>query len=186
MLKPRVIIMLTLDKGVLTRTKRFVPDYGYTLNFVDLSGADELFVIDVTPGRMGKRTHLAQAIREAINSVAGSPIAGIVLISDGQDNAPDDDPVAAAEFAAQRTKKKGGVQIFPIAVGDASPPRNLQVVELDAQEYVWQGDPFELQATVSATGLGEQSVQVELYETLMEREGGQPGKDSNNQTPFGH
>ena len=41
--------MLTLDKGVLTRTKRFVPDYGYTLNFVDLSGADELFVIDVTP-----------------------------------------------------------------------------------------------------------------------------------------
>ena len=49
MLKPRVIIMLTLDKGVLTRTKRFVPDYGYTLNFVDLSGADELFVIDVTP-----------------------------------------------------------------------------------------------------------------------------------------
>ena len=49
MLKPRVIIMLTLDKGVLTRTKKFVPDYPYTLNFVDLSGADELFVIDVTP-----------------------------------------------------------------------------------------------------------------------------------------
>ncbi|MCH8922961.1 MAG: VWA domain-containing protein, partial [Planctomycetes bacterium] len=131
-------------------------------------------VIQTGEGQMGKYTHLARAIREAIGSVAGSPIAGIILITDGQDNARDDDPVDAAEFAAQRTKKKGGVQIYPIAVGDASPPRNLQVVELDAKEIVWQGDEFEITAVLSANGLGDQSVQVELYQRLIEREGGQP------------
>jgi uncharacterized membrane protein len=42
---------------------------------------------------------------------------------------------------------------------------------------VWQGDPFEIGATLSAEGLGELSVQVELYERLIERESGQPGDD---------
>ena len=134
-------------------------------------------VIDTGLGKMGKRTHLARAIRDAIASVAGSPIAGIVLITDGQDNSAGDDPLAAALFASERTKKKGGVQIFPLAVGDASPPRNLQVVEVGAEDYVWQGDPFDVQATLSANGLGDQTVQVELYERLIEREGGQPGND---------
>lgn len=45
MLKRRVVIMLTLLDGVLFRTKKFIPDYRYTLNFVDLAAADEVVCI---------------------------------------------------------------------------------------------------------------------------------------------
>ncbi len=42
MLAKRLILSLTLNEGVLFRTKRFRPDYRYTLNFVDLELADEI------------------------------------------------------------------------------------------------------------------------------------------------
>jgi len=40
---------LTINEGILFRTKKFKPDYRYTLNFVDIDLADEIFVIDVSP-----------------------------------------------------------------------------------------------------------------------------------------
>jgi cyclase len=49
-LKQRVILCLAINDGVLFRTKRFSPDYRYTVNFVDMELADELFLLDVTRG----------------------------------------------------------------------------------------------------------------------------------------
>ncbi len=51
LLAKRVILSLTLNDGVLFRTKRFIPDYRYTLNFVDMELADEIVLLDITrPG----------------------------------------------------------------------------------------------------------------------------------------
>ena len=46
----RVIILLTFVDGVLFRTKQFVPDYRYTQSFLALDNADEVMMVDVTPG----------------------------------------------------------------------------------------------------------------------------------------
>ena len=63
MLAKRVILSLTLNDGVLFRTKRFSPDYRYTLNFVDLELADEILLLDVTRGPKGlHRKHFWDAI----------------------------------------------------------------------------------------------------------------------------
>lgn len=48
MLRKRLITVLTFVDGVLFRTKKFVPDYRYTLNFVDAWSVDEIIVLDVT------------------------------------------------------------------------------------------------------------------------------------------
>ena len=48
MLARRVIIALTLNDGVLFRTKRFRPDRWYNLDLVDLELADELVLLDVS------------------------------------------------------------------------------------------------------------------------------------------
>ena len=45
LLTKRVILLLTFLDGVLFRTKRFIPDLRYTLNFVDLASADEVVCI---------------------------------------------------------------------------------------------------------------------------------------------
>jgi cyclase len=48
MLRKRLITVLTFNDGVLFRTKLFVPDYRYTLNFVDAWSIDEIVVLDVS------------------------------------------------------------------------------------------------------------------------------------------
>lgn len=48
MLKKRIIISLTFFDGILFRTKKFLPDYRYTKNFIDLWNADEIILIDVS------------------------------------------------------------------------------------------------------------------------------------------
>ncbi len=62
MLARRVIIALTLNDGVLFRTKQFTPDYRYTLNFVDLELADEILLIDVTRPQFGKRENFWKTV----------------------------------------------------------------------------------------------------------------------------
>jgi cyclase len=50
MLRKRLITVLTLNDGVLFRTKRFEPDYRYTLNFVDAWSVDEIILLDISRG----------------------------------------------------------------------------------------------------------------------------------------
>ena len=46
MVRKRVITFLTFYNGVLFRTKKFKPDYRYTVNFVDSWSIDEIVIID--------------------------------------------------------------------------------------------------------------------------------------------
>lgn len=48
LLKKRLIAVLTFDEGILTRTKRFTPDYRYTDTQVGFEGIDEIVFLDVT------------------------------------------------------------------------------------------------------------------------------------------
>jgi cyclase len=61
-LRNRLITVLTLNDGVLFRTKQFVPDYRYTLNFVDLWSIDEVVALDVTRPGHGDRAHFYEAV----------------------------------------------------------------------------------------------------------------------------
>jgi len=104
----------------------------------------------------GQATNMANAIREAIRSLGGNPIAGIVIITDGQ-NTEGDDPLTAADVAASRL-----YPLFMIGVGDSSEPRNIKVAEVWAPDSVFREDPFIVQTQVQADGYAGQSVTVEL------------------------
>ena len=64
MLRNRLVTVLTLNDGVLFRTKQFVPDYRYTLNFVDLWSIDELVALDITRTDHGDRAHFYEVVRQ--------------------------------------------------------------------------------------------------------------------------
>ena len=70
MLKKRIISLLTLNDGVLFRTKKFVPDYRYTLNFVDLDLIDEVVILDVTPEGQGDRANFYKTVRDFTDQCA--------------------------------------------------------------------------------------------------------------------
>jgi len=48
MLAKRIILLLTYKDGILFRTKKFVPDYRYTDNFVSNKFADEIVIINIS------------------------------------------------------------------------------------------------------------------------------------------
>jgi len=64
MLCKRVVPVLTFNDGVLFRTKEFVPDYRYTLKFVDAWSADEIVVLDVTRAGGGDRRNFFDVVSE--------------------------------------------------------------------------------------------------------------------------
>ena len=64
MLRNRLITVLTLNDGVLFRTKQFQPDYRYTMNFVDAWSIDEICVLDVTRPGEGDRAAFFEVVSE--------------------------------------------------------------------------------------------------------------------------
>ena len=51
MVRNRLITILTINNGVLFRTRNFIPDYRYTLNFVDAWSIDEIVILNITRDR---------------------------------------------------------------------------------------------------------------------------------------
>ncbi len=64
MLRRRLITVLTLNDGVLFRTKEFRPDYRYTMNFVDAWSIDEIVALDVTRPGHGERAAFYEVVQE--------------------------------------------------------------------------------------------------------------------------
>jgi cyclase len=62
MLKKRLVLVLTFNDGVLFRTKKFIADYRYTKNFIDLWSADEIILLDIS-----KKNRLSQKFLEIVN-----------------------------------------------------------------------------------------------------------------------
>ncbi|MDD5120708.1 MAG: imidazole glycerol phosphate synthase cyclase subunit [Candidatus Omnitrophica bacterium] len=64
MLKNRLITVLTFNDGVLFRTRNFIPDYRYTLNFVDAWSIDEIVVLDITRFGQGSKDHFFTVVSD--------------------------------------------------------------------------------------------------------------------------
>lgn len=72
MLAKRIVCLLTLSKGQLVRTKNFRIDRWYSIEAFEFKGADEICVIDVTPGEPDREATAATV--ERIVSEAFVPV----------------------------------------------------------------------------------------------------------------
>ena len=64
MLRKRLISILTFNKGVLFRTRNFIPDYRYTLNFVDAWSIDEIVILDITRNKEKNRDLFYETVKK--------------------------------------------------------------------------------------------------------------------------
>jgi hypothetical protein len=106
----------------------------------------------------GTSTRLGDGIAALIEEAAGREIAGIVLLSDGQNNAglsPAEAARAAAEVSAP---------IFTVPCGSEAPVRDLAVADVFAPDLVSVGDTVHVSATVELQGYAEAPVEVQLTE----------------------
>ncbi|HEX3655772.1 MAG TPA: hypothetical protein VHV55_08205 [Pirellulales bacterium] len=105
----------------------------------------------------GIETRVGQALRHVLNDERGSPLAGIVLITDGQQNAG----IEAGTIADRA--REAAIPIFPIGVGSDRQPANVRVRDLVVPARAYPGDPFTVSAYLQAQGLAGRTVTVELF-----------------------
>ena len=101
-------------------------------------------------------TGIGTTIREMINAYRGQPIAGVLLITDGQSNTGES-AVKAAEYAGSE-----GVPIVTMAAGTAEGPRNIKLSKLDVDPVVFVRDTNQLKAIIESRGMNGSTATVLL------------------------
>lgn len=66
-LPKRIITTLMIKNGVLYRSKKFKPDYRYTLNFVDMHSVDEIVLLDISENNLFNQTEKKLFVNELLN-----------------------------------------------------------------------------------------------------------------------
>jgi hypothetical protein len=101
-------------------------------------------------------TAIGVAIRQSIAEYQGQPIAGVLLISDGQNNTGES-PKKAAEFAGA-----SGVPISCLAVGTTQGPRSASITNLEVSPTVFVRDSIPVHVQVESKGMNGNPVTVVL------------------------
>ena len=94
-------------------------------------------------------TAIGTAVRQAIAAYRGQPLAGILLITDGQSNSGEP-PIKAAEYAGSE-----GIPIVSLAVGTPEGPRNAKVTKIETSKTVFVRDPNQLHVIIESRGLAK-------------------------------
>ncbi|MEM6312475.1 MAG: hypothetical protein AAF743_00190, partial [Planctomycetota bacterium] len=82
----------------------------------------------------GGATQVTPAVRSVERDLAGKNLAGVVVLSDFQDTP------RAADAALLDQLRDAGVKVLPVPTGSPTPPANLDVVAVTAQETAFAGD----------------------------------------------
>jgi hypothetical protein len=110
---------------------------------------------ELTP--RGAETRLGDAVRHLIEQERGGPIGGIVLITDGGQNAGVDKKVAIVEA------KDAGIPVYAVGLGTDKLPKNVKIVDLEAPQRVYPGDEFTLTAYVQGSALEGLSADLRVF-----------------------
>lgn len=113
----------------------------------------------------GVETRLGEALQTLIREEGDDTLSGLVVITDGQNNAGID-PLSAGESAV--TNK---VRLIPVGVGSTKKPVTLQLAEIQAPTHVHINDGFTITAFIAGQGLAKQPLVVELLSKLEQDEG---------------
>ncbi|HEX4128565.1 MAG TPA: hypothetical protein VHZ24_00895 [Pirellulales bacterium] len=104
----------------------------------------------------GPETRLGQALRQLLNDQRTAPLAGVVVWSDGQQNAG---PDAASAIPLA---KELGVPIYAVGIGSSTLPVNVRVSDFVVPARAYPGDAFNVTGYVQAVGMAGKSATVEL------------------------
>lgn len=120
----------------------------------------------------GTATQLGQALKRVIEEERASPVSGIVLFSDGRQNAGLD-PSRAVELA-----KEAKIPIYPVGLGSARPVANVRIVDLQAPQRAYPADKYTVTAYLQAQGFPADEVAVGVDLLSREAGGENPSNDA--------
>ncbi len=104
----------------------------------------------------GIETRMGDALKSILDREQGSPLAGIVIVTDGRSNA------GLEPRSLILSVQNARVPLLLVGVGSEKVPANIKLVEVDAPKRIYPGDKFTLKALVQATGLAGKTVTLQV------------------------
>ena len=102
----------------------------------------------------GTHTDIARALDVAREELAGVPLSGLIVISDGADN--EDRPLAEALVPLQAA----GAPVFTIGVGEESIEPDIEIGRVELPRAVLEGSTLMVDIVVTQNGFGRRTVPV--------------------------
>ncbi|MFP4053885.1 MAG: hypothetical protein ACLFV7_08490, partial [Phycisphaerae bacterium] len=103
-------------------------------------------------------TDVTAALRKVMTSVPPGKLSGVVLLTEGRHNAPDDPLPLARKLGRLDTP------VCTVLLGSRRPPTDAVITNVEVPESVFLKDKVQLRAEVKLTGLAGRTVQVSLRE----------------------
>jgi len=104
----------------------------------------------------GAETRIGEALQKLVEEERNTPVAAVVLFTDGSQNAGID-PKQAIELA-----KETKIPVYSVGLGSTDKPANLRVARLDVPPRVFPGDGFKVTGYVQGENLKSPLATVEL------------------------
>ena len=104
----------------------------------------------------GTRTHLGQALERTAEELAGVPLSGLVVISDGADNSQ------AALTESLLALRAGAVPVFTVGLGREEFDRDIQLSRLETPRTVLEGASLVVDVVVAQRGYRGQRVTLQV------------------------
>ncbi|HVA47577.1 MAG TPA: hypothetical protein VNH11_14505 [Pirellulales bacterium] len=104
----------------------------------------------------GTETRLGQSVRQWIETERAAPISGLVVFSDGQQNAGVD------TSAAIGLAREARIPIYTVGLGSLTQPANVRISDFVVPTRAYPGDHYTVTGYLQAQGLAGKSVLVEL------------------------
>ena len=104
----------------------------------------------------GTETRLGQALRDLLQNERGSPLSGIVVLSDGGQNA------GISPETAVESVREAKVQIVTVGLGSERQPKNVRVSDLIAPARAYPGDRYKVTGFVQARHMAGEVVTVQV------------------------
>ncbi len=134
-------------RGLEQRFK--VRSFGFDRDARRLSSVGEL-TFDGSQSRPGR------ALTEVADELAGVPISGLLLFTDGAASTSDPLTDALLDLGAR------GIPVYPVALGRERFERDIEISRVDAPRTVLLGSTLQVDVTLSQTGFSGQTVALEV------------------------
>jgi hypothetical protein len=105
----------------------------------------------------GSETRLGEALDQLIRDQRNSPVSGIILASDGGQNAGAP-PENAIELA-----REAHIPVFTVGVGSEKRPTTVRVADFRVPSRAFPGDKFVMHGSIQGRGQSGITVDVQLY-----------------------
>jgi uncharacterized membrane protein len=139
------------DRGVLGNlSQRFMVRTFRFSNVASRIEAED----DLTFG--GAQTHLGAALDGARQELAGLPLAGVVMVTDGADTT--DGAIAPSLLAL----KSQGIPVFTVGVGRETLERDIQIGRVSTPRTALKGTTLMVDVVLTQTGYAGQSVNIDI------------------------